>query len=53
MIVEMKLEKNEWKRVYRYEAKNVDIAPIQHLYIRKFAFGKNPPKKIKVIVEGV
>ena len=49
--VVLKLENKELKKTYRYEEVGDEAPVIPHLYIKKYAVGKNPPKRIIVTIE--
>ena len=49
--VTLELEDRELKRAYRYEEVGDQAPVISYLYIKKYAVGKNPPKKITVTIE--
>lgn len=49
--ISLELENRELKGTYRYKEVGDQAPVILYLYVRKYAVGKNPPKKITVTIE--
>lgn len=48
----MELEDRDLKSTFRYKNADYSQAPvIDYLYIKKYAFKGNPPKKIEVVIQ--
>ena len=49
--ITLELENRELKSTYRYKETSDQAPMISYLYIKKYAVGKKPPKRIVVTIE--